>query len=231
MKTNEIIKYYSDIEQNTTEWFLLKIGKFSASEFHKLCGVKGLTQGSLTYIEKKLGEFLSGTYDEVDSKSMAWGREHEPVAAKLYADALGVNLLQIGGITNSRFQNTVISPDRISEVNFLNPEIFGVEIKCPMNLGNHACYVPLLDPKTKDKGALLKKINSDYYWQVQGSMLVSDIKKWHFVSYNPYFTAKKDLRLISAVIEYNQKDCDLLAERLEQANEVLIGLIEIALNK
>ena len=225
----ETIKYYTDIEQNTPEWHLFKNANFSASEFHKLVGAKGLTQGSMSYIEKKLGEFLSGTYDEVDSKAMAWGREHEPVAGRLLEKAMGVNLLQIGGITNSFYPNTVISPDRISETNFLNPDVFGVEIKCPMTLGNHACYIPLLDSSIKDKGSLLKKINSDYYWQVQGSMLISGIKQWYFVSYQPFFTAKKDLRLIVAKIEFNQKDCDLLAERLEQANEVLNELIEIAL--
>jgi hypothetical protein len=99
---------------------------------------------------------------------MQRGIELEPDAANEYSLEKGVELTEIGFITNSKYHDEYIgiSPDRLTPDNGL------VEIKCPM-MKTHIGYL-------RDG-----KLPNEYKWQVQGQMLISESNYCDFVSYYP----------------------------------------------
>jgi hypothetical protein len=51
-------------------------------------------------------------------------------------------------------------------------------------------------------------------------MLITELENWKFISFSPYFLAKKDLRLWVVDIGKDQSECDFLVDRIEQANKI-----------
>ena len=52
------------MEQRSDEWYEIRRGKFTASEIHKLMGVKGLGKTGLTYIDDVVADMLSDESDD-----------------------------------------------------------------------------------------------------------------------------------------------------------------------
>ena len=71
----------------------------------------------------------------------------------------------------------------------------------------------------------LKKHYPEYYWQVQGYMLLADVASWYFVSYDPrYFNANHRLKIIK--LERNENDISFLTTRLKLAIEFKSQLLK-----
>ena len=69
------------VEQRSEEWRKQRHGKFSASEIHKLMGVRGLGETGKSYAIEKAIEELYGEVDEnFVSYDMERGIELEPLA-------------------------------------------------------------------------------------------------------------------------------------------------------
>ena len=47
------------MEQRSDEWYEIRRGKFTASNIHKLMGVKGFGKTGLTYIDEVVADMLS----------------------------------------------------------------------------------------------------------------------------------------------------------------------------
>ena len=94
----------------------------------------------------------------------------------------------------------------------------GIEIKCPYNNENHVLHMMV------GNGENLKRIKSEYYYQVQMSMLVTGAESWYFVSYNPCFMGK--FRMHVALIERNEQDIEELKSRLLKAVEIKNNIIK-----
>ena len=94
----------------------------------------------------------------------------------------------------------------------------GIEIKCPYNNENHVLHMMV------GNGDDLKRIKSEYYWQVQMSMLVTGAESWYFVSYNPCFMGK--FRMHVALIERNDADIAELKSRLLMAANIKNNIIK-----
>jgi hypothetical protein len=67
-------------------------------------------------------------------------------------------------------------------------------------------------------GEDLKSMAPEYYWQCQGLMMITDLPRWYFVSYDPRFLAEK-LRMHIVIIHRDNDDIDKLRIRLEMAIE------------
>jgi putative phage-type endonuclease len=208
MENNLII--HDEIEQRTDEWFALRLGKFSASNIHKICGERGIGQTGESYIDDIIAEILTGEHREINVYAMEWGRQYEPIAREFYELATGLKINEVGCITTPEYENCICSPDGI---NFA--EKIGFEIKCPENPANHVKHLTM---KTQ---ADLKKEKKEYYWQIMFSMLISGFSQWKFISYHPNFTAKKDLRMIVIDIIRDERDIKFLQNRIEMATEML----------
>jgi hypothetical protein len=213
------------MEQRSEEWYNQKLGKFSASDIVRLCGAKGLGQTGLSYIYEKGSEILTGINKDIgDFKSLEWGRMHEPIASEYYEAIHGFEcgelLKEVGFIEYSKYSGC--SPDRIYIGNSK-----GIEIKCPITTEAH--YKHLLIKNQKELKLLKSGSQTGkYYWQIQKCMLVLDFEVWDFVSFHPHFTGKNRMKILE--VERDEKDIQLLKNRISEAESILIEQLEY-LNK
>ena len=65
------------MEQRSEEWYEIRRGKFTASNIHKLMGVKGLGKTGLTYIDEVVADMLSDESEDerFENKAMRWGAD------------------------------------------------------------------------------------------------------------------------------------------------------------
>jgi len=160
-----------DIEQGTPEWFGVKLGIPSTSNFSRMIAngkgqnTMGLT--AKTYAKELVIEKMTGVLTQLPKLyHIERGKELEPFAREWYEDNYFENVEEIGGIEN---QDCYCSTDGlIGEKKVL-------EIKCPL-ANTHFDY--LIDPK------LLIKT---YHWQVQGELWLSERDTCILVSYHPDF--------------------------------------------
>jgi len=207
------------MDQRSKEWHEARSGMFTASECFKLMGKKfgplltDFTEIAQTYILEKVSDNFTNNKHEVNSKEMAWGIEHEPIAKGQYELTFACEILDEGFVYWIENNQCGCSPDGI-----IKGEKRGIEIKCPYNPANHL------------KNLLIKS-NSDfknefpqYYWQVQMSLMIYDFEKWDYVSFHPFFNTKTRLNCIE--ILRDDKDITYLKERLNLAVEIKNKIIK-----
>lgn len=156
-----------ECEQNSAEWFAVKAGVPSASNFSKIVNMDGKPSKQRTkYLYRLAGERISGISGELyQSAAMKRGQEMEAEARSLYEIITGEDVRQVGFILNEK-PICGCSPDVLVGDNGL------VEIKCPM-IETHVGYL------------LENKLPSDYFQQVHGQMLISQRMWCDFMSYYP----------------------------------------------
>ena len=155
-----------DILQGSPEWFSLKCGTPGASSFDKIITTKGEpSKQAVDYRYQLAAEAITGRVEQgYQSTAMAMGIERESESRALYELICGVDVRQVGFI----FHDTKMygcSPDGLCET-------WGLEMKNVL-------------PKTQVKYLLDGKLPTDYFQQVQGSMLVTGFDRWDFMSYSP----------------------------------------------
>ena len=201
------------MEQRSEEWYEIRRGKFTASNIHKLMGVKGLGKTGLTYIDEVVADMLSDESEDerFENKAMRWGIDWEPVAAAWYAKAFSKDLEERGFVLYSK--DAGASPDRL-----IVGEKKGIEIKCPFNRANHLKHLRL------NSSAELKAECHEYYWQIMFNILCCDYESWDFVSFDPRY--REDLRLFALEINRNDEDCKLLEQRLGEAIDIKNNILK-----
>ncbi|MBD3198001.1 MAG: hypothetical protein GF317_23325 [Candidatus Lokiarchaeota archaeon] len=209
------IKFHTNIDQTCSAWHKLRLGKFTASKISNICGPRGLGKTGETYIITKVAEVLTGKEEYVfESDAMQHGNYYEPIVRDLYNKIAGIHYNKVGFVENKDYKNCGVSPDG---VNYENGS--GLEIKCPFTAKEHLKHLTIKNWQD------FKKIKPDYYWQVRMQMLITGFENWKFISYNPDFVEKKDLRLYAVEIPWNDTECDFLADRINQANEIYESLL------
>jgi len=177
------------VDQNTEEWFALKLGKFSASWFKDLFAAKN----TATYqkaIYKIVYERLTNEVPE--SFSNHWterGHEFEPLAAEEY-ERQTFNEVSDGGFFELN-EWVGCSPDRLVGSDGL------VEIKCP-------AYNTMINY------LLSQKVPSIYMKQIQGQLYVTGRKWCDFLAYHP------KLKPLIIRVERDEKMIDELDTKLIQ---------------
>lgn len=192
----EIIK----VEQQSHEWFEIRKGKMTASHATAIgnCGL-----GIDTYCKEVVRKEMSSNEENWSNKDTERGNELEPIARQIYELETGNEVQIVGFIKYDDF--TGCSPDGL--VN----EDGGTEIKCPDDKG-------YFDYLLKDEDA----IASDYIWQVQMNLLITDRKWWDLIIYNPNF--KKSM-LIFRILPDKEK-FDLLKKGLVVGQAKILELRE-----
>lgn len=207
-KRGEAIKSPEEIR---AEWLKLRLGKFTASEFHRLMAYQGkpeLPKGGQTYAIEKAIEILTDSQpDGYISPAMQWGIDHEAEAIQAFMDATGIEVSNHG----HRQVFLQMGPDIGGTADGLIPKLSsGVEIKCPKSK-THLDYMEITCADD------LKVIAPEYYWQCQGLMKINMCHShWYFVSYDPRFRIPS-LRLHVAKIERCDLDIEDLMDRLDMA--------------
>jgi hypothetical protein len=190
------------MKQGSIEWHEMKLGKFSASQVHKLMGKTKITQGGHTYILEKVTEVLTWDWNEISSAAIEWGNYCEPFARDHYCKVFGVEIHVPAW--RKIDDHSGVSPDGI-----IMGKKKGIEIKCPFNPINHTTNL-LLESQDEFKG-----LHPNYYWQIQMQMLAYKYDVWDFVSYDPRFEGIN--RMFVLEIKKDEDDQLLLKQRLQEA--------------
>lgn len=152
--------------QRSDEWYKERQGKFTASEIHKLMGVKGLGETGKTYaIEKAIEQLYGETEENFISFDMQRGIDTEPLAFEKFRSLKELDFIEV---KNCGFFNNCddsgASPDGLVGSDSV------LEIKCPK-------------PSTFFKLVADEEIDKKYFYQMQMQMMATDALKAYFFNY------------------------------------------------
>ena len=158
-----------DCPQQSLQWFQEKAGKPGSSSFDKIVTTKGEPSKSRTdYLYQLVGETLIGRQEEGFSNwAMQQGVEREAESREAFELTQNVKIRQVGVIYPDESKQYLCSPDGL-----FADDTEGVELKNPL-LKTHIKYL------------LNGGLPTEYFCQVQGSMLCSGFSRWWFMSYYP----------------------------------------------
>jgi len=198
------MKIVKDIEQGSQDWFDMRLGKATASNFSKIVTSRGELSKSLEKYALELASQMLITEPEQTFKNdaMQRGNDLEPLAREAYQEYT-FNI--VDEVTFFDCGDWGYSPDGLIGKDGL------VEFKCPQAT-THTKY--LFDDK----------LPTEYKAQVQGGLLVSNRKWCDFVSFHPNF---KEERLFIKRVERDEE----FIEKLKAGIDKVIELRDEFINK
>lgn len=223
--------HISKIQIYTPEWNVARLGRFTSSRIHCLCGEEPFTKGAMTYIYHKVGEKLTGhttAEDEsIEDENTAWGNQYEPAAINEFGRKMGLKFLAVQKLImnpESQFSST---PDAIWIKgvckNQYEYNVRTVEVKCPRKYHKFIPYYLCVTPTDA------KKANPVYYWQTIDQMDNCGSAVGYLVFYHPLFPEGSNLRIIEFDKMKLWDDFKLLATRkklaIEKYNEIRLKLL------
>jgi len=191
-------------QQGSAEWIQERLGRFTASEIHKLIpsgkGGNVFSETGKTYILEKLVELETGfPASDIYGPALDWGTEHEPMAREWYTKLTG-NVVQ-----EAYFEpygtHAGGSPDG------LVGELGIIEIKCPFKTVNHFKY--RMARKADD-------LPAEYFWQIQMNLLCTGRSWCDFVSFDPRVRTK-ELGIFILRVSAGKSEQELLKSRIADA--------------
>lgn len=160
-----------DAPQGSGRWLELKLGVISASNAYRAVAKKS-SQTRQSYLCELVGEVCSGVVEEISSKYLDYGAEHEGAARANYELKNRSEITQVTFIFKDETFRCGCSPDGVIE-----SKSHGLELKVPFNAAKYADFF------------LTEGLSSEYMWQVQFSMWCADSESWDFAEYSPTFKA------------------------------------------
>lgn len=158
----------ANAQQGSTAWYQLKLGVISASNASKAVAKKD-SETRASYMAELGAQVATGLMEEINSRHLDWGNDHEDAARAMYEFTTGNKVVELPFVFKDSSFRAGCSPDGIVS------ESKGMEIKCPSNSANYMKFL------TDDK------IKSEYVWQAQFTLWVMDADQWDFVQYDPRF--------------------------------------------
>lgn len=219
------------VEQGTQEWFDLRMGRFTASQIHRLMSdpklkadrEKGLlSEGAKTYVAECTAEVLTGERQgQFSSDTTEWGNLNEPKAALYYNLMTGNDSNPTGFFEIT--EESGASPDLI----VTEDGIEGLaEIKCPDNPAHHIKYFmmpELIEFRDTENRFELKdcttfiKLAKPYYWQIQCNLLATGYDWCDFVSFRPDMPEASQMIIVR--IYRDEVHLNKMKEKIEKATE------------
>ena len=196
------------VEQGSVEWFALRAGVPTASEFDQIMTPKTMkpSESRWKYACRLIAERVMN-YQSQSLEGIAHiqdGKANEPKAARQLSFVHDLEVRKCGFFTTND-RRWGASPDRMV-VGKEEP----VELKCPTDL--------------VQMQYLLLDNNSIYRCQRQGQLLVAEADKGHFYAFNPmmpdvYEETGRDEAFIYKLSQALEQFSDELAELLERATK------------
>lgn len=173
---------YHNVKQNTPEWSKLRVGKIGGSTAGRLFELRtgGLKSGWQKYAARVSAEILTNISEDTDyiNDAMQWGLDYEREARKSYDEFIGVQVREIGYVTNDQFDYFGFSPDGYIPTG-------STQIKCPFNSSEFIW--------TKH----FKNIKPDYKMQCVFEMAIDDsLEVVEFVSYDPRLPKGENITIL-----------------------------------
>lgn len=188
------------IGQRSEEWRKQRHGKFSASEIHKLMGIKGLGETGKSYAIEKAIEQLYGDVDEdFVSYDMQRGIEMEPLAFAKFKDIMSLDFVSVDNCGFFNLLNDAgASPDGLVGVDAV------LEIKCPK-------------ASTFFKLVATNEIDQKYFYQMQMQMICTGREKAYFFN---YIIIDGLEYWHTIVVERDDDICDKIIKRIAEAIQI-----------
>lgn len=221
-----------NIEQRSLDWFRCRIGCVTGSKIGDLMksGRKKeqiFGDVAMSYVFKVAAERmlnpvfvnddeLFGQYIEqqqVYSKAIIWGQEQEDNAKDLLMRKNPEwELSDVSSCAHDTIPHFAASPDAII---YDRKKLMVAEIKCP----NPNTFVRYL-VEIKDAESL-KKVQPDYFYQMQAEMACTNAESGIFVAYCPWLV--KPIHIVP--IERDEEAIKAIEERVVKANEIVEQII------
>ena len=186
------------LKQQTPAWFRMRLGRFTASQIHKLICKKGFTQTANSYVMEKVTEEIIGYKEDFQNMAMVWGNDHEAEARELYELITNSTVEEVGFVEFG--DSAGGSPDGLVDEDGM------IEIKCPYNSQHHLVHG--LIEESAD-------IPKEYYWQMQMNMMAANRAWCDFVSYDP----RCKLKIFIHRLHADQHEFERLQSSIEAAIE------------
>ena len=194
-------------EQGSATWMNMKLGVLSASNASQIVAKKD-SETRLTYMAELAAQIATGTMEEINSKYLDWGNQHEDAARAQYEFITDRSMRRASFVFKDDLFREGFSPDGILDDR-------GVEIKTPFNPVH---YVKFLCEE---------KLKPEYQWQNQFSMRVLGSDCWDACQYHPLMK-KKPIKILPILrdSEMQKKLDDLVPEFILDLDKMLakIGL-------
>lgn len=154
-----------------------------------------------TYAQNCVDEYIE--LHSQESAATRYGTEMESMAREKYAEAMGYEVYESEFVPYKVYPKLVGgSPDGL-----IRQENGIIEIKCPFTLEKHLQHVMYVHQQE------LRENEEEYYWQCVGNMLFTDTEFCDFVSYCPYVSKSKQLKILRVYRDENE--IKLLSERID----------------
>ncbi len=225
------------IRHRSSEWYKARIGKFTASNFSDIMsraadGSSYWSKSAMNCILKSaLQLFYNDYHERPDNEATRWGMNYENQAISEFAQLLDFQTNESGFQLHPEHFDIGATPDTFIVENNINDSIIIAEIKCPFNQKYHFDYQRKILCWES-----LKKSKIEYFWQIQGTMWVTNARYCYFVSFDPrskgpnrihYAKIHRDelgieklrSRIIEAIVLRNQ-----ILEEFRSGNRILIRL-------
>lgn len=217
-------------EQRTLSWKRARLGNFTGSQVGDLMvngrkkeDIFGAT--AISYIYKVAGErgLLEDVtvdyetfkiYDNVcgvsETRAMQWGTKQEATAKEVLQHCnMDWQIQEIGFCLHDTVKHFGASPDGL--ILLPNGKKKILEVKCPIPSTFMRYKAEVCD------GDTLKKVNSQYYWQVQAEMAVTNCTEAIFYVFCPFM--KQPVHAVD--IKANEADTAAMIKRVELANDYI----------
>ena len=198
---------FHDVSQNSEEWFNLRVGMVTTSNFGKFMANYGKSFGepAMRYAFKIAKEQVMGVKDEEDSytnKHIENGHIWEPIAKEEYEQRTFSNVLNGGFCQSSKYKNVGGSPDGLVGNNG------GIEIKS---------VIDWTQRNTIKRGTF----DPAYKWQILGNIWLCGLDWLDFISYGYTYTDDKKLFIHRVHKDEYQDEINKIEPRLNQFIEAI----------
>lgn len=193
-----MMEIFEDLEQGTEEWFEVRRGLPTASNFATIMA-KGEGKTRSQYMRKLAGEILTGELAEQFSNAHTErGNAMEDEARQAYAFVENAEIQRVGFIRNG---NKGASPDSLIGANG------GLEIKTAL-------------PHIQIDRLERDRLPPEHRAQVQGNLWVSEREWWDFVSYWP------KLPILTVRVYRDEEFIKEMSDEVDRFNDELAALVE-----
>jgi hypothetical protein len=220
----------SHAPQNSAAWDRLRLGKFTASQIHKLMSdprskadkeagkLSATAEGYV--IEKAIEEITGLPAHEAFGRAIDHGNEYEEEALLLLKEKLDLDpeyRFEMKPSFSLFNDHSGASADAMIHID--SKTRIGIEIKCPFNSANHFKHSQIMqaDDSTQEVAEILKEIAPEYYFQVLMGCLSYRCSTWIFASYDPRMP--EGFKLLYRYLHPTIDDLNELCRRIEIASE------------
>ena len=190
------MKVYDKMLQGSEEWFNVRKGRATASQFKQILTPTGKPSKSAQGYMRRLARecVLEDPHEFIGNKYTEWGNDHEKFAREDFEKFIGVKVHEVGFCIRADGSPIGCSPDGLMKG--YGSWYKGFECKCP-SVDKHVDYV------------MAGVLPGEYKMQIHGSMAVTGLDSWYFMSYFPV--------LNPLIIEVKRDEfTDLVSDALDQ---------------